>query len=174
MQTFLPYSDFKMSAHVLDNKRLGKQRVECLQILKTLKKGPKTCCLCGHPMNFHCSDCKGKPKTTPWYNHPAVKMWKGYEQALMYYLHAMCYEWTVNRGFKDTCWEKSITVGFIPPNVGVEVVMPPWLGNEEFHKSHQSNLLRKNKDHYGKFFFGVEDNLPYVWPVIKKETVSLN
>ena len=37
MQTFLPYPDFAESAKVLDNKRLGKQRVECLQIMKALK-----------------------------------------------------------------------------------------------------------------------------------------
>ena len=32
MQTFLPYADFKRSAESLDNKRLGKQRVEAMQI----------------------------------------------------------------------------------------------------------------------------------------------
>ena len=36
MQTFLPYPDFAKSAMCLDNKRLGKQRIECLQILKAL------------------------------------------------------------------------------------------------------------------------------------------
>ena len=33
MQTFLPYADFAQSAKVLDMKRLGKQRVEVLQLL---------------------------------------------------------------------------------------------------------------------------------------------
>ena len=61
MQTFLPFPDFKMSAQVLDYKRLGKQRVEALQILKTLKIGPKVCRICKYPMNYHCSDCKGDP-----------------------------------------------------------------------------------------------------------------
>jgi hypothetical protein len=32
MQTFLPYPDFARSAACLDYRRLGKQRVECLQI----------------------------------------------------------------------------------------------------------------------------------------------
>ena len=40
MQTFLPNFLYKESARVLDNKRLGKQRVECLQILKVLRTGP--------------------------------------------------------------------------------------------------------------------------------------
>ena len=41
---------------------------------------------------------------------------------------------------------------------------PKWLGNLEFHRSHQSNLLRKNPVHYGKYFSGVPSDLPYVWP----------
>lgn len=61
MQTFLPYSSFSKSASVLDNKRLGKQRVECLQILKAL------------------SD-----PAYGWQNHPAVKMWKGYTDRLVH------------------------------------------------------------------------------------------
>ena len=36
MQTFLPYSDFEQSLSCLDNKRLGKQRVESMQILNIL------------------------------------------------------------------------------------------------------------------------------------------
>lgn len=36
MQTFLPYADFEESAFVLDTRRLGKQRVETLQIMQSL------------------------------------------------------------------------------------------------------------------------------------------
>ena len=36
MQTFLPYPDFKQSAACLDYRRLGKQRVEGVQILKKI------------------------------------------------------------------------------------------------------------------------------------------
>jgi len=34
MQTFLPYPDFAASSAVLDDRRLGKQRVEALQIVR--------------------------------------------------------------------------------------------------------------------------------------------
>ena len=34
MQTFLPYADFAQSAKALDPKRLGKQRVETIQIVQ--------------------------------------------------------------------------------------------------------------------------------------------
>ena len=33
MQTFLPFADFAETAAVLDHRRLGKQRIEVLQIL---------------------------------------------------------------------------------------------------------------------------------------------
>lgn len=39
MQTFLPYEDFEQTASVLDRQRLGKQRVETLQLLKALTAG---------------------------------------------------------------------------------------------------------------------------------------
>ena len=41
---------------------------------------------------------------------------------------------------------------------------PFWLGNVEFHKDHQSNLVRKNYDFYYPKF-KIEGNLPYIWPV---------
>jgi hypothetical protein len=37
VQTFLPYPDFRRTAEVLDSPRLGKQRVETLQILRALE-----------------------------------------------------------------------------------------------------------------------------------------
>jgi hypothetical protein len=83
----------------------------------------------------------------------------------------MCHEWVVNRRYKDTCWIKAIEVGPRPPNIGCKTKMPHWIGDKGFHLSHQSNLLRKNKEYYGKFFFGIPNNLPYVWPV-QKETAG--
>jgi len=147
MQTFLPYQNFHLCAEVLDRQRLGKQRVEALQILRALRQGPIT-----------------EGKATGWYNHPAVQMWKGYEVALMEYLHAMCHEWTAKRGYEDTCWVKAIEIGPSPTNVGVKTKMPHWLGNEAFHLSHQSNLLRKKPEHYSQFFMGIPSDLPYIWP----------
>ena len=137
MQTFLPYEDFVKTATVLDRQRLGKQRVETLQVLKAL--------------------------VTPnygWRNHPAVKMWRNYEFALLDYQKAICNEW-VNRGYKDTCFKKSEVLLDNYPRKGFT---PYWLGNPVIHKSHQSNLLRKLPEHYSQYFNDVPNNLDYYWP----------
>lgn len=138
MQTFLPYPSFAASAQVLDRQRLGKQRVEAWQILRTLRG-----------------------ETTGWRNHPAVRMWCGYELALMHYGLQMCAEWR-RRGFQDSMQSRFLE---LTNAYGGAFVEPPWLGDEAFHRSHQSNLVRKLPAHYGPLFPGVPDNLPYVWLV---------
>lgn len=145
MQTFLPYSDYHKSASVLDNQRLGKQRVETIQILKAL--------------------------TLPnygWKNHPAVRMWYGYEWHLGLYGVAICKEW-MNRGYKDTCQGKIIDLA--SPFVG-RPQAPEWLGYTPLHASHRSNLLRKSPDHYEKFGWLEPHNLPYYWPLLKVDEAA--
>lgn len=140
MQTFLPYSDFARSAHVLDTQRLGKQRVEVLQIFKAL--------------------------TLPnygWKNHPAVRMWLGCEKYLGFYGVAICNEW-INRGYKDTCRGKIIELA--SPFVG-QMNAPEWLGYIPLHASHRSNLLRKDAEYYEKFGWLEPHDLPYYWPLIE-------
>lgn len=132
MQTFLPYPDFDKSARCLDDKRLGNQRREALIIFNTLTRGEGG-----------------------WINHPAVEMWKGYENALACYFDVNVKEWR-RRGFKNNMLLIPITR---------PIVYPPWIGDETFHASHRSNLLRKNPEFYKQFGWTEPDNLPYVWPV---------
>jgi hypothetical protein len=149
MQTFLPYPDFFGSMESLDNKRLGKQRVETLQILNALT-GRKV--VDGKLEEFN-------PKG--WTNHPAAVMWRGYETALSIYGLASCTVWT-SRGFKDTCTDKFYLHRSLLPN---RTKLPKWIGNHDFHRSHQSNLVRKDPVFYSPKFPGVPGDLPYVWPV---------
>lgn len=139
MQTFLPYPDFTQSARCLDNKRLGKQRVECLQILKAL------------------SD-----PSYGWQNHPAVKMWRGYTDRLVEYGFKMCVEWK-QRGFSDTCETQILRMLLTSPPDHIGRT-PSWIGNNSFHASHRSNLLRKDPQWYGQFGWTEPNDLPYVWP----------
>lgn len=136
MQTFLPYPDFTESAAALDRLRLGKQRVEALQILRALTR-----------------------EDYGWKHHPAVKMWRGYEPALVAYGLAICEEW-VARGGKDNCAAQIQAEGPAPSTAH----LPAWVGDEQFHRAHRSALLRKDPDHYGPQFGGEPDDLPYVWP----------
>ena len=149
MQTFLPHPDFEASARALDRKRLGKQRVETIQVVRAL--------------------------TVPgygWANHPAALMWRGFEEALGRYGFACCEVW-LDLGFGDTC---AATIAADLRTAGIPVVrsqaelaeagaLPPWLGDADLHLSHQSALVRKDPDHYRPLFPDVPDDLPYVWPV---------
>lgn len=93
-----------------------------------------------------------------WSSHPAVEMWQEYMGALVQYGNIMIEEW-VRRGYINTM-----------PIIDCEThpIMPNWLGIEAFHRSHRSNLLRKNPGYYGKFGWTEPDNLPYFWPTKEK------
>jgi hypothetical protein len=138
VQTFLPYADFAESARVLDDVRLGKQRVEAYQLVRTLDG-----------------------VTKGWRHHPATKMWRGHIDALIDYGIAMCREW-VSRGRADTVHEKLLVHRVHRDDEGG---LPRWLGDAALHDSHRSNLLRKDPEWYGQFGWTVPDDLPYVWPV---------
>jgi hypothetical protein len=154
VQTFLPCPDFAAGAAVLDPRRLGKQRVEALQVLRGL--------------------------TVPgygWRRHPAVRMWAGYEEALVAYGLQVCRVWTAG-GRRDTC---AVTLGadfgaFRPggrvrsqEELAAAGELPPWLGDPAFHRSHQSALVTKFPEHYRRYFPDVPEGLPYVWPESGRE-----
>ena len=143
MQTFLPYPDPTESAKCLDYRRLGKQRIECLQILNVLLGRTKPT----------------KSGRIGWANHPAVLMWKGHERALVDYAVRMCDEW-IKRGYKDT--RRAILTSSI--DMDQPIVYPSWGGDMAFHVAHRSNLIRKKPDFYQPLWPDVRGDLPYVWP----------
>lgn len=140
VQTFLPYPDYEKSAKVLDNKRLGKQRVECVQLVRTLRG-----------------------MTEGWRNHPAAKMWAGHENALIEYGIAICAEWR-SKGYRDHQASVLQSLWQPQPNNIRTYHYPKWMGDEAFHASHRSNLLRKDPEFYGKYGWVEPSYLPYIWP----------
>src|SRR2546421_5508759 len=135
MQTFLPYAFFPAVARTLDWRRLGKQRVEVLKIINII--------------------------TTPdytgaWMHHPAIKMWRGYEHALMLYVNYMIEEWK-RRGYQNTLPYYDLQ--------DIEIEFPWWLGDPRLHASHRSNLLRKDPTYYRQFGWDEPNDLSYFWPV---------
>jgi hypothetical protein len=166
MQTFLPYGrDFAANAACLDDRRLGKQRVETYQILRTL---------------WGVSD--------GWKNHPAVRMWEGWEDVLVIYGLHVCHAWQL-RGYKDTVADK-ITQAAGPYFDGkhrrfdverdsvwlrrdanswwystwqYQSYLPPWIDDPRLAASHQANLYRKYPEYYIGYFGQVEP-MDYWWP----------
>jgi hypothetical protein len=147
MQTFVPYVDMYESASVLDNKRLNKQLLEGRQIYSILSSGRT----------------RGG-----WVRHPAVLMWKGYDNALFEYLIAIKYEcdergisteknWDAIQEMYDWNWDR-----------GDNIVMPPWWGDERVHESHRNNLYIKDPEYYAEFRNANRvaccDKCNYFWP----------
>ena len=130
MQTFLPVESFVESAKILDYRRLGKQRVEAKQILSALRDG------------------------TGWKNHPATKMWAGYEPALTFYMNTMIEEW-IGRGYKNTM--------LIDWDIDCKRRYPHWFGGE-IHSTHRSALLHKDTTFYSQYGWDEPAKLAYHWP----------
>ena len=144
MQTFMTDNDYATVSYQLDNKRLGKQRVETYQILRSLTG-----------------------VSSGWLNHPATQMWKDYEYSLAEYGLQMCEEW-LSRGFKDSLYQRfAAALDSLP-----YTTQPWWVTDVSLHKTHQSNLLRKDFTHYSQHFH-IQDDLPYVWPLPTAQTFRL-
>ncbi|HEX8498271.1 MAG TPA: MSMEG_6728 family protein [Actinomycetales bacterium] len=143
MQTFLPYRDFVRSSAVLDTPRLGKQRVETLQILRALELSEYG-----------------------WSNHPVVRMWRGFTPAVVAYGLANVAEWR-RRGYADST--EALIAEFAPERetqgqLAERGALPPWLGDGRLHLSHRSALVRKDPDTYRPVFGDVDDTVEYWWP----------
>jgi hypothetical protein len=145
MQTFLPVADFAETAQLLDSPRLGKQRVETLQVLRALEL-----------------------PDYGWANHPVVSMWRGHTAGLVVYGLAMVRAWRY-RGFADST--EALIAEFAPdaaamtqPEAAAAGLLPSWVGDEALHLSHRSNLLAKDPEFYRPRFPGDPADLPYIWP----------
>jgi Pyrimidine dimer DNA glycosylase len=145
MQTFLPVPDFAETARLLDSPRLGKQRVETLQVLRALEL-----------------------PDYGWVSHPVVTMWRGHTAGLVVYGLAMVRAWK-ERGFADST--EALIAEFAPDaarmtqaEAAAAGLLPSWVGDEELHLSHRSNLIAKDPAFYRDRFPGDPDDLPYKWP----------
>jgi hypothetical protein len=153
LNTFLPYPSFAHSVAVLDRERLGKQRIECRQILTALRHAQQ-----GRQMG--------------WSNHPATKMWAGHDSALAVYMTFCIREW-VARGYNNTMvapydadWRLAPGEDYKLLAKGALAPLPGWLGDEKFHASHRANLLRKAPEYYGQFGWTDDPAQEYSWPIV--------
>lgn len=143
--TFRPYADHDRSASVLDYRRLGKQRVEAIQIA-------------GAALSYLTGESGG------WTNHPVVRMWAGQPNPyldhncgrihlsdLLHYYEAVSREWK-RRGFNHAMDYRALplyTVSFTHRPLLADHPLP-WGPREELIQKHI--LLRKDPEWYGRFW----------------------
>jgi predicted DNA-binding transcriptional regulator AlpA len=149
MQTFMTHDNYMDTAKALDNKRLGKQRVEAYQILKALRGDYND--------------------TGAWVNHPATVMWRNHQYDLALYGLTISMEF-YERGFDGYNMVETFN-DLMSQLARTNTEHYPWWVNDELLRyTHQSNLVRKDADYYD---FNVPNNIPYVWPLDDEQAFRL-
>lgn len=176
MNTFVPYSDYNLSAKCLDFPRLRGQRNECKVIIHALLLP---------------NEVKG------WKNHSATVMWRGYELSLLDYYFKIIDEW-INRNYHVSDDTIKAIIGYysrwaeqypnpenakfkvfnIDPNssypdwlqythflksVVANSIKPNWVTDQRTLDGFRSNLIRKNAAHYQPMWPNVPNDLSYTY-----------
>lgn len=143
MQTWITFKEFSESAQMLDRRRLGANIYESIHILASLQ---------------NVSDKLVTPKRNV-SNHPASKLWKGYEGNLACYILCHIQEWE-SRGYK--CPTNRENLNRIAMNLSP--FSPDWI-TDEVIQTHRSVLIQKNPDHYRPLWPDCPDDLEmaYDW-----------
>jgi predicted DNA-binding transcriptional regulator AlpA len=149
MQTFITHEHYTDTARALDNKRLGKQRVEAYQILKALRGD--------------------YADTGAWVNHPATVMWRNNPYELALYGLTVSMEF-YERGFDGFNMVETFNILMLEFGDNNKECAPWFVNNELLRITHQSNLMRKDSDFYQ---FDVPNNIPYVWPLHDEQAFRL-
>lgn len=164
MQTFItstaddPQRAIVETFDMLDQSRLGKQRVEAYQILLAFEEHTK----------------KSPTKYTHWLSSPAVRMWEGHLPALTVYGAINCMRWR-KLGHDDTLLGQfQLRRRVYLANDPDAVVWPWWFGHPAMVRTHQAKLYYKmsprwveaySEGNIGKSMAGLPPmKLPYLWP----------
>lgn len=100
-----------------------------------------------------------------WKFHPCTKMWGPYPDALALYFNTICAEWE-SRDYINNM--KRIAVDHN------KLKYPPWLGHEDFHRSHRAALLYKDFEYYSQFGWIEKPQIKYLWPVYDERLAFKN
>lgn len=202
MQTFLPYESFYKSSEVLDKKRCWKQVVETKQTLNLLNHISKKEFYKLNIKKLKKEGLLDMFKDFPMYskqpgtyyrliahiNHPAVKMWIGYEELLKHYFNVfLSYCLNVHKintkmefipcrysnyitDANDNAHKYMLESFYISQND-----KPFWLANENFHRAMRARLIKKDEVFYLSKFQndkGFNDS-KYFWPVLESQTFKI-
>ncbi|NBP55859.1 hypothetical protein EBU71_04860 [bacterium] len=165
MQTFLTSTNSLECAQNLDSKRLNKQILEGYQILNVLS---------------------GRSKTGGWRNHPAVLMWKGYENGLWSYIESMVQIANL-RGIKTENNVKNLNALYAECHKDWGNDHPTFWRDEKkvmrIITTHRANLFKKDPIYYVRYQYAVNSlyNAPccpnrkepckYYWPTHEESNV---
>ena len=150
--TYLPYPCYARTSECLHNEELWHTRVAALTILEVLLELPTT-----FPT----------PKAGL-QEHPCVRMWRGYEHALVNYAFICNLEWKL-RGHEETLTDKIATLQKCIPT---KYEVPWWKFIDSITHSHRKALLRNRRSHYRLYF--TEDKESKIasgilfWPVAEQ------
>jgi hypothetical protein len=151
MQTFLIDKDLQNSSQLLDYRRLGKQRVEAIQVADVLLR----------KAGLLNDGKKG------WINHVVLSYWYNEEgnwlPALLDYTQVTIDEW-ISRGYKNTIdltkWRN--LVGQYPYLFRFD--NPPWAKYaDEIILTHRAKLLQKDTVYYMNTFMEHNIAIPFNW-----------
>lgn len=152
MQTFVTSTNTDdrvasvLTFKMLDNARLGKQRVEVKQLL-----------------------------AGQFPNHPASRMWHEHEHALVAYGILCCKVW-IKRGHADSLLEEFQTRRTMLIDDGFPLVWPWWFGHPAMVRTHQTKLYYKNSPRWVEHHQQSAPRhrpmqLPYLWPHPTEESL---
>lgn len=161
---FIIKPDIYETARMLDNKRLGKQRVEAKQIIEILE-------------DYDSGNLESKKA---WVNHPATKSWIGFTNHLKVYFNIIVREW-INRGFVNNMSLYDIDetpYNIVPCNFDGKTAtydvskfdsfsFPFWISFPPFYMSHQAALCRKDPKYYKSLLCSKLNpylEFGYLWP----------
>lgn len=142
--TLLPFADFAWSARCFDDSTLAQQRQVVYEVMRALLTGEG------------------------WVDHPVMLMWYDYENILLAYQQALCHEASTVRGQRDDWWDMTrlLFLEYFPDPTSKTFIVPVWMGDPDFHISHQSKLLTQNEAHYRPWFPGIRNDHIIKWPVL--------
>lgn len=150
MQTWITDSNFLKSAKNLDKKRLHSQIYEGIHILASL---------------LNCNNKLINPKRSV-KNHPAAKLWSGYENELFNYID-------IHMAVIDPCYiiknnintlNLLLLVDIGKFHINEQFVIPNWI-TPELIRVHRSVLIQKKPEYYREKWPDIPDNLEmrYNW-----------
>ena len=152
IQTWLPLPSYKDSIECLSREHLILQRLNILEIMEEFHAIPEEDSAL--PGDYDSHDLDG---------HPVLDMWKGHEVQLVELGLQTCEHYVKLTGKEDPLYQRLANHQEWATSEDADFSKPRWLGDVDFHLSHQSELLRRDREHYVAYFTEDRDR-KLIWP----------